>query len=54
MRRILASVLACLVVFCGCSGSNWFLFKGDFFELTIPPEFTQSPSKIRRLLVFWV
>lgn len=51
MRRILASVLACLVVFCGCSGSNWFLFKGDFFELTIPPGFTQT-QKTNNLLIF--
>lgn len=51
MRRKLLSAVFCLALLCGCSKGSWFLFKGDFFELTIPPGFTQT-QKTNNLLVF--
>lgn len=51
MKRKLFSIIFCLIFFCGCSKESWFLFKGDFFELTIPPGFSQT-RKTSNLLVF--
>jgi hypothetical protein len=39
MRKLLVLFLLTLV---SCSGSDWFLHKGPFFEMTIPPGFVQT------------
>lgn len=51
MKKRLLSLVILVVAFIGCSESKWTLFKGDFFELTIPPLCKQT-QKTDNLVVF--
>lgn len=44
MKTKLLTLIALSTILLGCSGSSWTMFKGEFFELTIPPGYKQTQS----------
>lgn len=44
-------ILALVVLLSSCGASDWTMFKGPFFDFTVPPGFTQK-QQTKNLLVF--
>jgi hypothetical protein len=44
MKTKLLTLIASISILIGCSSTSWTMFKGEFFELTIPPGYKQTQT----------